>query len=50
MDKTEVIRLIKEWIKADTEINEIKKIEQETRQTGIIRAVEFSDENEQRLL
>jgi hypothetical protein len=27
MDKTEVIRLIKEWIKADTEINEIKKIE-----------------------
>jgi hypothetical protein len=26
MDKTEVIRLIKEWIN-DTEINEIKKIE-----------------------
>jgi hypothetical protein len=30
MDKTEVIRLIKEWIKADTEINEMKEIERNT--------------------
>lgn len=33
MDKTEVIRLIKEWIKVDTEINEIKKIEKTKKQS-----------------
>jgi hypothetical protein len=32
MDKTEVVRIIKEWIKTDTEINEIKKIDKTKKQ------------------